>query len=152
MQRLLYQNDLQVIYAANTMVPTLDNCDQRIVTDTRLLAQSFCTLMFGGGPMNGFVMVIMTVLIATYYTAQSGWFILTCWYVRFSPLCCFCSADIVTDALRAALSLPMHSQLHNLHLVWAHSWMMRLQLCIHHPRHDRHPLHDAALNFAHLPS
>lgn len=47
----------KVIYAANKMVPTLDNVDQRITDDTRLMTQGFFGLMFGNGVAQGVFMV-----------------------------------------------------------------------------------------------
>jgi ABC-type uncharacterized transport system fused permease/ATPase subunit len=47
----------KVIYAANKMVPTLDNVDQRITDDTRLMTQAFFGLVFGNGVAQGVFMV-----------------------------------------------------------------------------------------------
>lgn len=55
MQGTYFQS--KVIYAANKMVPSLDNVDQRIADDTRQLSQRFFTLMFGGGATTGAVPV-----------------------------------------------------------------------------------------------
>ena len=47
----------KVIYAANKMVPSLDNVDERITDDTRQLTQKFAALVFGSGSGQGFMQV-----------------------------------------------------------------------------------------------
>jgi ABC-type uncharacterized transport system fused permease/ATPase subunit len=48
----------KTIYAANKMVPGMDNVDQRITDDTRMLTQGFFTLLYGyDGRMYGAMQV-----------------------------------------------------------------------------------------------
>lgn len=47
----------KVIYAANKMVPSLDNVDQRIADDTRWMTQNFSQIMFGNPLTTGAIQV-----------------------------------------------------------------------------------------------
>jgi len=47
-----------VLYATNKLVPNLDNADQRIATDTRLLSEQFGGLVFGSRTQSSIVVPI----------------------------------------------------------------------------------------------
>jgi ABC-type uncharacterized transport system fused permease/ATPase subunit len=53
----------KTIYAANKMVPAMDNVDQRITDDTRMLTQGFFALLYGyDGRMYGAMQVRLAAL------------------------------------------------------------------------------------------